>query len=218
MENLEFYNRVRAVPDNAKKKISGGRLKNMTDINPMWRIKTLTEVFGPVGLGWKIQIVRTWLDAGEKGEIVANAEILLFVKYAGLDGEWSEGIPGIGGSKIVAQESNGLYTSDECYKMAVTDAISVACKLIGIGADVYWDKDTTKYTISEEEPPSAPSAPVSPAEPSVTCDKCGREIKAIKKKDGTVVLAGIAKEKCGGLCPDCYRKAHLTNDKESKGE
>ena len=108
MENLEFYNRVRAVPKEAKKEIVGGRLNGMTDINPMWRIKTLTEVFGPVGLGWKIQIVRTWLDAGENGEIVANAEILLFVKYNGLNGDWSDGIPGIGGSKIVAKERNGL--------------------------------------------------------------------------------------------------------------
>ena len=218
MENLEFYNKVRAVPEEAKTDITAGRLKGMTDINPMWRIKTLTEVFGPVGIGWKIQIVRTWLEAGGNGEIVANAEILLFVKYSGLDREWSDGIPGIGGSKLVAQENKGLFTSDECYKMALTDAISVACKLIGFGADVYWDKDATKYTEREEKSPRGTSVPESPAAPTVTCDKCGREIKSIRKQDGTVVLAGIAKEKCGGLCTDCYRKAHPKTDKESKGE
>ena len=62
-----------------------------------------------------------------------------------MNGEWSEAIQGIGGSSFVTNEKNGLYTSDECFKMALTDAISVACKALGIGADVYWDKDSTKY-------------------------------------------------------------------------
>ena len=29
-----------------------------------------------------------------------------------------------------------MYTSDECYKMALTDALSVACKALGVAADV----------------------------------------------------------------------------------
>ena len=52
MTNLDIYNKVREVPNKAKKNIGGGRLKGMTDINPMWRIKTLTEQFGPAGFGW----------------------------------------------------------------------------------------------------------------------------------------------------------------------
>ena len=35
--------------------------------------------------------------------------------------------------------------NDECFKMALTDAISVSCKALGVGADVYWNKDRTKY-------------------------------------------------------------------------
>ena len=50
---LELYDKIRQVPDNAKKTISAGRLKGKTDINPMWRIKTLTEQFGPCGLDRK---------------------------------------------------------------------------------------------------------------------------------------------------------------------
>lgn len=148
MENLELYNKVRAVPQEAQKPIEAGRLKGMTDINPMWRIKTLTEQFGVCGVGWKTQIVRTWLDNGANNEIIANVEVLLFVK---VNEEWSEGIPGIGGSKCVAKESGGLYTDDECYKKAYTDALSVACKALGIGADVYFKKDTSKYNTSEDE-------------------------------------------------------------------
>lgn len=142
MENLYIYEKTRCVPESAQKTIKAGRLKGMTDINPMWRIKVLTETFGVCGIGWKTQIVRTWLDEGANGEVTANVEILLFVK---VDGAWSDGIPGVGGSRLVAKENSGLYTDDECYKKAYTDAISVACKALGVGADVYWDKDSTKY-------------------------------------------------------------------------
>lgn len=39
-----------------------------------------------------------------------------------------------------------MHISDECYKMALTDAISVACKALGVAADVYWSSDVTKYS------------------------------------------------------------------------
>jgi hypothetical protein len=142
MSNLKLYDAVRSVPENAKKQITGGRLNGKTDINPMWRIKTLTEQFGPCGIGWKPVIKKSWLEKGANGEIAAFVEIDLFIKY---NGEWSEAIPGTGGSMFVEKEKSGLYTSDECFKMAYTDAISVACKALGIGANVYWEKDSTKY-------------------------------------------------------------------------
>ena len=59
---------------------------------------------------------------------------------------------------FVAKESKGLHTSDECFKMAMTDAISVACKALGIGADVYWEKDKTKYT-KPAQPAEQPNVP-----------------------------------------------------------
>ena len=62
-QNLSIYDRVRAVPTEAKKEIEAGRLKGKHDINPMWRIKKLTEVFGPCGFGWYTEIVRTWTEA-----------------------------------------------------------------------------------------------------------------------------------------------------------
>lgn len=141
MEKMELYEKFRSVPENAKKEIGGGRLKGMTDINPMWRIKVLTEQFGPCGIGWYYKPVRKWLEAAGK-EIAAFVDIELFVKY---DNEWSAPISGTGGSKFFASESKNLFMSDECYKMATTDALSVACKQLGIGADVYFSQDKTKY-------------------------------------------------------------------------
>ena len=41
--------------------------------------------------------------------------------------------------------------------MALTDAISVACKALGFGADVYWQADATKYAARENAQPKAES-------------------------------------------------------------
>ena len=148
--NLSIYERVRSVPKEAKKEIEAGRLKGKNDINPMWRIKKLTEVFGPAGFGWYTEIVRTWTEASESGEMAVFVDIHLFVKK---DGEWSKPIYGNGGNRLVANEKkyeNGQqvyvpFLDDDAYKKAYTDAISVAAKALGIGADVYFEKDVTKY-------------------------------------------------------------------------
>lgn len=147
MIGLEFYNQVRTVPDDAKKTIKGGRMSGMTDINPMWRIKVLTEQFGPCGIGWYYIPVKKWLEHSGN-EIAAFVDIELYVKVGE---EWSKPIAGTGGSSFAAKQSAGIYVSDECYKMATTDAISVACKQLGIGADVYWSADKTKYDNRQEQ-------------------------------------------------------------------
>lgn len=183
MENLELYNKVRSVPDEAQKTIAGGRLKGMTDINPMWRIKTLTEQFGICGFGWKTEIVRSWLDTGAKGEIIANVQLNLYVKHKG---EWSEAIPGIGGSMCVSNDKTGAYTDDECYKKAYTDALSVACKALGMGADVYFAKDKTKYDDKKE-----PSKEQPKKEDSL--DKLNRDDLFVEVAALEIDLEGLAK-------------------------
>ena len=58
---------------------------------------------------------------------------------------------------MVTKESKGLYNSDECYKMAVTDALSVALKMIGVGADIYMGyPPETKY---QNKPPKTTTEP-----------------------------------------------------------
>lgn len=142
MSHLDLWEKVRQVPQTAAKPIAGGRLKGMTDIKPMWRLKALTEQFGACGVGWKYEVADKQIHTGANGEIAVFVDINLYIK---VDGAWSEPIPGMGGSMFVTKERNGLYTSDECFKMALTDAISVSCKALGVGADVYWQEDKTKY-------------------------------------------------------------------------
>ena len=177
--NLSIYERVRSVPKEAKKEIEAGRLKGKHDINPMWRIKALTEVFGPAGFGWYTEIIRTWTEASESGEMAVFVDINLFVKK---DGEWSRPIFGNGGNKLIANEKkyeNGQqvyipYLDDDAYKKAYTDAISVAAKALGVGADVYFEKDKGKY--ASEAKPAAESVAQAPVKPILSSK--GRDWKA----------------------------------------
>lgn len=152
MDNMTIWESCRTVPETALKEIKAGRLKGKSDINPVWRLKLLTELFGPCGIGWKYVITKQWLETGGNGEIAAFVNIDLYIKN---NDEWSEAIPGTGGSSFVANESKGPYVSDECFKMALTDAISVSCKALGVGADVYWSADATKYNRPTKEPSKA---------------------------------------------------------------
>lgn len=191
MDNMLIYNAVRSVPENAKKSFDNGNFSG-TDINPMWRIKTITEIFGPCGIGWYYEVLS---ERAEEygGTVMAIVDINLFIK---VDGEWSKPIFGTGGNLLVRTTKTGTKPSDEGYKMALTDALSVACKALGIGADVYFDKDATKYTKPQE----------------IICEDCGKPIEPITKSDGTIMYPKDIAEKTlqthgKRLCYLCARKA-----------
>ena len=183
-DNLRFYELLRKVPDYALKQIGAGRLKGMSDINPLYRVKAMTDAFGPCGIGWKYVITKQWLETYGQ-EVKAFCNIDLFIK---VDGEWSDAIPGTGGSSLVAVERSGLYVSDEAYKMALTDALSVAMKALGVAADVYYSKDKvgqfdTKYEqqsyVAQQPVQQQPQAQQS-VQPQVTAEQVMAEIAAAK--------------------------------------
>lgn len=151
---ISIYESLSRPPKDALKEIGGGKLKGMTDINPQWRYKVMTEKFGLIGVGWKYEVQKLWTEQGAGGEVLAFAQVAVFVK----DGEnWSDPIEGIGGSKLVALEKGAPVSNDEGYKMAVTDAFSTALKMLGVAADIYAGRwDGSKYRDTPDQlPPKA---------------------------------------------------------------
>ncbi len=202
MDNMNIYSKVRSVPKCALKEIKAGRLKGMSDINPMWRIEKLTEVFGPCGFGWWYEITEKHL---EHDPITKQTAAFVDIKLYVVDpesGKESRAIPGTGGASFVSQESKGAYMSDEGFKMALTDAISVAAKALGVGADVYFAKSESKYGAATE-----------PAKPmSIVCEECGSLIDDFVNTDGSKTTAfkaaQITKKRTGKcLCQKCWDKA-----------
>lgn len=141
-DNLRYYEMLRKVPQEALKTIGAGRLKGMSDINPVFRIKTMTEAFGPCGIGWKYEITKQWQETFGQ-EVKSFTNINLYVKVGD---EWSDAIPGTGGATLVEINSKGYaYVNDEGHKMSLTDALSVAMKSLGVAADVYYAKDVKNF-------------------------------------------------------------------------
>lgn len=138
-DNMRYYNAGREVPKEALKAFNNGRFSG-TDINPMWRIKKLTELFGPCGIGWYTEVIRQEVVHADEGNTMVFVDVNLYVKE---DDTWSKPIFGTGGNTLKAKGKG----DDEGYKKAYTDAVSIACKALGIGADVWFANDTTsKYS------------------------------------------------------------------------
>ncbi len=188
MSHLDLYNAVRSVPSNAKKTIAAGKLKGKTDINPVWRIKTLTEQFGPCGIGWGYCIDKLWHLPAANGEVAAFCDITLWYIQDGKRGE----IPGTGGSMLVDTQKGKLTTNDDAFKMALTDAISVAAKALGVAADVYWEADTTKYSKQQDQPSE------------IVCPVCKKPIKPFEYKGE--LRTPEAQLQAMGMCLACHKK------------
>lgn len=137
--HLSYWEFWQHVAPGMLKEIKGGNLNGKSDINPVWRFKALTEAFGPCGFGWTVREVERWKDEAA-GEISVNVKVHLLVR---IGGEWSEPIEGVGGSKLCGK-GRGDGINDEAWKMATTDAISVACKALGMAADVYTGRQSHK--------------------------------------------------------------------------
>ena len=226
---MRLYEQGRSVPENAQKAFSTGRFSG-TDINPMWRIKKLTEMFGPVGFGWYTEVTRQEVIPADDGNLMAFVDINLFVK----DGDtWSKPIFGTGGNTLKAKGKG----DDDGFKKAYTDALSIACKALGIGADIWYSADVnadfsskyaSMYTNGEDATPESPvekgkGDPLDDVEiQSPTCDRCHKVITGKVLSNGTTFTAPelIAKSKLtyyGVYCWDCMRALDKKRKEQANG-
>ena len=154
-DNLHIYRLVQAVPDDAQRPFTSSYGKKLTEIDPMWRIEKLTELFGPAGEGWYTEVVRQESVPFSNGEICIFTDVNLYLKDS-RTGKWSKPIRGTGGNRLVMKTPDGLSVDDEAYKKAYTDALGIACKALGFGADIYRGRSDSKY-LSGTATISAPS-------------------------------------------------------------
>lgn len=171
-DNLGTWRQIQRPPPDALKAIGGGKLKGKTDINPVWRLEKMTELFGPCGEGWGYRVVRDWTYAIAGGEVACFVEVELWYETHG-----KAVVCGIGGATLVAMEKGSLVLNDEAYKMATTDALSVAMKQLGMAADIYrglWDG--SKYRDAGQQ--SQASQPAAPPAASVAAEAVSRATAA----------------------------------------
>lgn len=187
MNSYELWQAVSRPPKSALKTINAGRLKGKSDIRPQWRYEIMTQTYGLCGIGWKYEVIDEQVVEGSDGQKMAKVNINLFVR---VDDEWSDPIPGTGGSMFVENERNGAYTNDECFKMATTDALSVAMSRIGVASDIYmglWDGSKyIKYVGEPNKPKPTPTETPKPQpeEPTKYLQSGSKDHKALEAKIG----------------------------------
>jgi hypothetical protein len=200
--SMEIWDKLKTPPSTALKQIQAGRLRGKSDINPQWRYQAMTEAFGMCGIGWKYTVDEVSYKEGDNGQIVCFVMVSLYVKQ---EGEWSAAIPANGGSMFIANEKNGPFTSDEAVKMATTDALGTAMKMLGLAANVYLgNMEGSKYSA----PVPQPSAPAQQPQPSVQ----HKALPALTPDDADKWAKAIAALSTGSTTIDKIRKAYTLTD------
>lgn len=187
MGNMDIYEALATPPNDAVKAISGGNLKGFSDINPQWRYEALTSQFGVCGIGWKYTVDKWFTQEVSTGETMVFVSVSLYIKR---DDKWSDPIPAFGGDFLVKKDKYGLHGNDEAMKMAITDALGTAAKMIGVAADVYrgliaHGASDSKYARREIAAQTAQNRPQAPARPpaNMTKGKENEEVRARAMKD-----------------------------------
>ena len=222
-DHLTMWNAVEKVPPTFLKEITGGPLRGKSDINPQWRVKELTNQFGPCGKGWWYEIIKEWTFTDNclvPDDLMAGTamhETVQFVEIRMYIAGWPGFSTGVGGSMLGVVDKNGFHLNDEALKMATTDAISVACKQLGFGSAVYEGRwDGTKYADPKEAPARPPvtstsrTAPVKTA-PAVTPAEATPELKLMDEATKSTVIAAYGY--VGVTIKTLERETGLTMDK-----
>jgi hypothetical protein len=162
---------VRTPDPAATKSFSRGGGFKGTATNAVYLIRRATELWGPMGEKWGVEVV---------SEAVLDGAPLLDAKGAAVGFEKVHTIrinlrhptgtvPGIGQTMLVGKNKNGFFTDEEAPKKSLTDALTKALSWLGFAADIHlglWDDN--KYVNEArkafaDEPKATPGA--APAEP-----------------------------------------------------
>lgn len=139
MGNTDLWDRLgKTDPKHTKPFSRAGGFKG-TAIKPMFSFHRMTEEFGACGVGWGVN--EPTFQVAHVGD-----DVLVYCTVSIWHGQRENTVFGVGGDKVAGKNKNGLFTDDEAFKKAFTDAVTNALKLIGVGADVHMGLfDDNKY-------------------------------------------------------------------------
>lgn len=138
--NTALWDRVFQTDPAFTKFVKVGR--GFTTIDAFYQVKTATEVFGPVGIGWGWTTDETFSD----GLVIVKMH--LWYKHPDT-GERSDPVVHFG-CKALANKSGRI--NEDAVKSATTDALTKALSFIGFNGDVFMGLfDDNKYVEAQRE-------------------------------------------------------------------
>lgn len=174
--NLELWKAHEDIDPKFTKAITGKAYKG-TSPNPQYVVRCLTEMFGPVGIGFGWRVVAE--DFRQLGD-----EVLHWCRIEFWHTDRANTFEAYGQTKAAYNTNNGKYMVDEdAPKKSLTDAIIKAASQIGVAANIFlgrWDDQkyvaevNAEYRASERKN-SGPSAADIAHEKAVTDALAGIE-------------------------------------------
>jgi hypothetical protein len=139
-ESIALWDSVERTDPAYTKQFNRGGGFSGTSINATYMAKKATTAFGPMGVGWGVDIVGEDFISGnildaETGEktIIHRLQIKLWYLYGGVRGE----ITHFGQTTFVGKNKYGVFTDEEAPKKSLTDATNKALSMLGFGGDIF---------------------------------------------------------------------------------
>ena len=141
MDNMELWRSVCVTDPRAVKPITGKQYKGNSP-KPYWVIQRATEVFGPCGLGWGVQILSERFERfGDEALHIAHVKVWYMQ-----DGKRGE-IEQMGQTRAAYISAAGKHIVDEdAPKKSATDGMVKCLSMLGFAGDIFSGQwDDSKY-------------------------------------------------------------------------
>ena len=141
MDNMKLWHSVCVTDPKAVKPITGKQYKGNSP-KPYWVIQRATEVFGPCGLGWGVQILSERFERfGEEALHIAHVKVWYM-----LDGKRGE-VEQMGQTRAAYTSAAGKHIVDEdAPKKSATDGMVKCLSMLGFAGDIFSGQwDDSKY-------------------------------------------------------------------------
>lgn len=145
--NTQIWDSVFATnPKHTKEFTRGGGFKG-TATNALYLIHKATELWGPMGSKWGVEIVNEQIMQGAPmiadGNVIGHEQIhCVQINLFYPDGK----VPAYGQTTFVGKNKYGPFTDEEAPKKSLTDALTKALSWLGFSADIHMGLfDENKY-------------------------------------------------------------------------
>ena len=166
MNNMKLWQEVCVTDPAAVKRITGKPYQGNSP-KPYWLIQRATEVFGPCGIGWGVEVKSEGFHRMTESDVMHTAVVVVWYMLDGKRGS----IEQMGQTKACyAKSGGGMMLDEDAGKKSVTDGMVKCLSMIGFAGDIFSGQwDDSKYvewaagqTEARVNPPSEKSIRNSP--------------------------------------------------------
>ncbi len=138
MSNTELWDSVQTTDPAAVKPITGKPYKGNSP-KPYWLIRRATEIFGPCGEGWGVEVKSEGFHRMTETDVMHSAVVIVWYMR---DGKRCS-IEQMGQTKACyAKSGGGMVLDEDAGKKSVTDGMVKCLSMIGFAGDIFsglWD-------------------------------------------------------------------------------